>query len=470
MDSNVRANESIPEATSQALCEALAQWRFEDLPKPVVDTLKALLLDEIGVIAGAAEAPGIPQLNARLARWESGGSATGLIGKRRYSPPSAALANGAAGHALDYDDQHDPARVHTNCVVVPTLLAAAEDAGPVSGKRFLLGHAVGAELHARFGLACYNSLGKGWHPTMIFGTLSAALGAGCMLGLDAATLQHVLGMAYHQTSGSAQSMRDGVLSKRLGAGFAARAAVVGLFLAADGLTGTIRTLEGNAGLFALYERGEVKPEILMGALGQDWRIPEYSLKPYPCCRCNHSAIDLGIALHAEGIRAEDIAAIHIGMGHVNWLTVGNAYEPARDEVVHAQFNVAYGFARAISDGKVDLRTYTRPNITEARIAALTGITSIVDDPTIDPTAIEPVRIRLEMRDGRVIERGTDIVKGSPQAPMSEVERMAKFYDCLAFGLGATRAQADRLAETVMHIEREADAAAAIVAAFPGSAG
>ena len=101
------------------------------------------------MIAGAAHAPGIPELNARLSRWESNGSATGLIGKRRYSPPTATLANGAAGHALDYDDQHDPARVHTNCVVIPTLLAAAEDAGPVSGRQFLLGHAVGAELHAR---------------------------------------------------------------------------------------------------------------------------------------------------------------------------------------------------------------------------------------------------------------------------------------------------------------------------------
>lgn len=463
-----RASESIPEATSRNLCDAVAAWRYDALPRAVVDTLKALLLDEIAVIAGAANAPGIPELNARLARWESGGSATGLVGRRRLSPPSAALANGAAGHALDYDDQHDPARVHTNCVVIPTLLAAAEDAGPVSGKQFLLGHAVGAELHARLGLACFNSLGKGWHPTMIFGTLAASLGAGCMLGMRADALQNVLGMAYHQTSGSAQSMRDGVLSKRLGAGFAARAAVTGLFLARDGLTGTIRTLEGNAGLFALYERGEVKPEILMGGLGSDWRIPEYSLKPYPCCRCNHSAIDLGVALHDEGVQAADVASIRIGMGHVNWLTVGNAYEPQRDEIVHAQFNVAYGFARALADGKVDLRTYTRPNITEPRIAALTAVTTIVDDVAIDPTAIEPVRILLSLKDGRTIERGTDIVKGSPQAPMTAAERMAKFYDCLEFGLGATRAQANRLAEVLLNIDREPDAATAIVAAFPGT--
>jgi 2-methylcitrate dehydratase PrpD len=284
----------LPDDATISLCATLASWRYESLPEGVTQTLKTFLLDEIGVIAGAARAPGIAELNARLSRWETTGTATGLIGKRRYSPPSAALANGAAGHALDYDDQHDPARVHTNCVVLPTLLAAAEDAGPISGKQFLLAYAIGAEIHARLGLACYNSLGKGWHPTMIFGTLAAALAAGRLLALDANGLRNALGIAYHQTSGSSQSMRDGVLTKLIGAGFAARAAVLGAFLAADGISGTRRTLEGNAGLFALYERGEVDVERLFGGLGHDWRILEYSLKPYPCCRCNHTPIGLGV--------------------------------------------------------------------------------------------------------------------------------------------------------------------------------
>src|SRR5436190_5030544 len=271
------ASSSLGDDYSLQLCEQIARWRFDDLPADVVHKLKLFVLDTLGVIGGAAHAPGIRELNQRLARWESTGSATGLIGKRRYSPPTAALANGAAAHALDFDDQHDPARVHTSCVVLPALLAAAEDAGPVGGRDFLLAMAIGAELHARFGLACYNSLGKGWHPTMIFGTLAGALGAGRLLHLDAEGLANALGMAFHQTSGSAQSMRDGVISKRLGAGFAARNAVTGAFLAADGLTGTRRTLEGHAGLFALYERDEVKPELLIEDLGRSWHTPEYSV-------------------------------------------------------------------------------------------------------------------------------------------------------------------------------------------------
>jgi len=454
------------EGLTAELCAAVARMRYEDLPRNVVDTLKRFLMDTFAVIAGAARAPGIPELNRRLARWEAGGSATGLIGRRRYSPPTAALTNGAAAHALDYDDQHDPARVHTNCVVLPALLATAEDIGGVSGRDFLLAHAVGAELHARLGLACYNSLGKGWHPTMVFGALAASLAAARMLKLDAAGLRNALGIAYHQDSGSAQSMRDGVLTKRLGAGFAARAAVLGAFLAADGISGTRRTLEGNAGLFALYERGEVKPEILMNGLGAEWRIPEYSFKPYPCCRCNHTLIGLGLKFHAQGVRPENVAAAEIFMGEVNWLTVGEAFDVTRDTVAHAQFNACYSFARALADGKVDLRTYQKPAIHDPAIAALAARVRAIADPGIGATAIEPARARVTLTDGSTRELASLTMKGSPAEPMSEAEMRAKFYDCFEFGLGASRAEADQLAAAIQEIEQAPDAAQALVAAFP----
>ncbi len=460
----------LPDGYSRALCATIAGWSYDSLPAPVLHNVKALILDTLGVIGGAANAPGIAELNARLVRWEKTGSATGLIGRRRYSPPTAAMANGAAAHALDFDDQHDPARVHTSAVVLPTLLAAAEDLAaegkPVSGKDFILAYAIGAELHARLGLACYNSLGKGWHPTMIFGTVSAGVAAARMIGVDAGGLANALGMSFHQTSGSAQSMRDGVLSKRLGPGFAARNAVMGAFLAADGLTSTRGTLEGNAGLFALYERNEVKPEILTNGLGKDWRVAEYSFKPYPCCRCNHTPIGIGIQLHQQGIKPTDVAAIEVGMGNVNWLTVGAPYDPARNDVVHAQFNTAYSFARALADGKVDLHSYRKPAITDSGIAALTAITKVVDDPTIDPTAIEPARVKLTLKSGKVVELKRETIKGSPQDPMNDTEMRAKVRGCLEFGLGASAAEVDRLADAVAVLEQSGDAAKSILGAFP----
>ena len=448
------------------LCAQLARWRFEDLPAGVVRTLKLFMIDTLGVIAGAANAAGIRELNARLSKWEAGGPSTGLHGMRRYSPPTAALANGAAAHALDFDDQHDPARVHTNCVVLPALLATAEDIGSVNGKDFLLAYAISAELHARLGLACYNSLGKGWHPTMVFGTLAASLGAARLLKLDAEGMRNALGMAFHQASGSAQSMRDGVLSKRLGAGFAARAAVLGAFLAADGLTGTRRPLEGSAGLFALYERGEVNTGLITAGLGSQWHISGYSFKPYPCCRCNHTPIGLAIRLREQGVKPGDVRAVEIGMGNVNWLTVGEPYDVRRDSVVHAQFNVAYSFARALTDARIDLHSFQKPAISAPAVVALAGKVRAVDDPAIDATAIEPARVTVTLNDGSIVEVRSDTIKGSPAEPMSEDELMAKFRGCLAFGLDASRADADKLAEAIMNLENATDAGAAIVGAFP----
>jgi len=265
-------------------------------------------------------------------------------------------------------------------------------------------------------------------------------------------------------------MRDGVLSKRIGAGFAARAAVLGAFLAADGITGTRRTLEGNAGLFELYERGEVRPELLFEGLGREWRILEYSFKPYPCCRCNHTAIGLGIGLRADGVHPDNVDFVEIRMGNVNWLTVGEAYAPERDSVVHAQFNAAYGFARALSDGKVDLRSYQQPRITDPAVAALAARIKVLSDPAIEPTAIEPARVTVRLKDGRTLERSADTIKGSPQEPLSEGDLLAKFRDCLEFGLGASRTDTDRLAQVVDGLERSADAARDIVTAFPQPSG
>ena len=154
---------------------------------------------------------------------------------------------------------------------------------------------------------------------------------------------------------------------------------------------------------------------------------------------------LGIALHRQGVRAEDVAGIEIYMGNVNWLTVGEPYDVARDSVVHAQFNASYSFARALADGNVDLMTYQKPAISDPRIVALTRVTQAISDPAIDPTAIEPARVKVTLKSGRVIEAASTTIKGSPEEPMSEDELIAKFRACLDFGLGASRPQADRLA-------------------------
>ena len=114
----------------------------------------------------------------------------------------------------------------------------------------------------------------------------------------------------------------------------------------------------------------------------------------------------------------------------------------------------------------DLRSYQKSAIGDPRVAVLTSVTRVIDDPAIEATAIEPGRVKVTLKDGRVLEVSSATMKGSPAEPMSEQETLAKFYDCMAFGLGASRAQADRLAEAIVNLERAENAAGALVGAFP----
>lgn len=376
------------------------------------------------------------------------------------------MVNGAAAHALDFDDQHDPARVHSYCVIFPVTLAVAEEVGNVSGADFLAAIATGVELNARLGLACYNSVGKGWHPTTTLGVIAAGVAAARVLNLDVEQLINAVGLCYHQASGTQQSLRDGVFAKRLGPGFAARSAVLATFLAKDGVTGPYRALEGAAGLFPLYERNEVDVDVLTSDLGRRWHTLEYSLKPYPCCRCNHTIIDLALQLKQKGLDALDIDRAEILLSKVNVEAVGQPYDPVRISPIHAQFNAAYSFARALTDGRVTVQSYELPYIADSEVCELARRVITRTDARIAENLLEPARIRIRLKDGRRIEVHRATVKGSPKDPMSKREVLEKFRTNLEIGLGAPAAAADRLAEVVSQLERFPNAAGAIIRAFP----
>src|SRR5437879_6670614 len=104
------------------------------LPAKVVHRVKLFVLDTLGVIAAASQASGIPELNRQLSVWEKTGASTALIGKWRASPPTAAMANGVAAHALDFDDNHDPARVHSYAVILPPASQPATPKGGWAGR------------------------------------------------------------------------------------------------------------------------------------------------------------------------------------------------------------------------------------------------------------------------------------------------------------------------------------------------
>ena len=110
--------------------------------------------------------------------------------------------------------------------------------------------------------------------------------------------------------------------------------------------------------------------------------------------------------------------------------------------------------------------YEPDAIGDPRVLALTAMTRVVGDPAIDPRAIAPARVTLRLKNGRDVEASSATIKGSPEEPMSDIELEEKLRGCLAFGLGASTAQASRLVEAVRALEHAPDAPHALLDAFP----
>lgn len=442
----VRADNTIL-SPGHSLARDIAALTADRVPDDVLALTQLFVLDTLGVMIAGRLAPGIRELARAIQDMEPDGKATVLVNGFSSSPSAAALINGAAAHALDYDDTHDVARIHAFSVVLPAALAAAEMEENISGKDFLSALAVGAEIFCRLGLTCYNSLAKGWHPTTAFGCLAAACTAGKIFKLDAGQMTHALGLSFVQLSGTTQSITDGALSKRLGPGFAARNGLLAAHLARAGLTGPWRFLEGDAGLFMLYERGEVRPDLLLDGLGSQWRLRELSMKPFPCCRCTHSLIQIGLDLHHDGLNPAEIENGTLYLGHTNHAIVGAPFEISHDNpVVHAQFNACYAFSRSLIDGRVDISTFTKERVQSQPSTLAERLTCEASSQIVD--ALAPAHIRLNLKNGDVITRSRVAMKGSPEEPMCEEEILEKFTTNLEWGAGIRRLEARDLAQLV----------------------
>src|SRR4051812_7804895 len=130
-------------------------------------------LDTVGVaLAGAIEPAAL--IVQRVVEHDGPGAHAILGTARRASAANAALANGTAAHALDYDDMCFVSLAHPSAPLVPAALAAAESEG-LSGRAVLDAYVVGFEIEARLGrLMNPRHYQRGWHCTSTLGALGAA--------------------------------------------------------------------------------------------------------------------------------------------------------------------------------------------------------------------------------------------------------------------------------------------------------
>jgi 2-methylcitrate dehydratase PrpD len=450
------------------LARYVAGLRYEDLPEAVVGRAKALTLDLLGSAARArGEAAVAPSILAMLADLglDGAGPATAVGDARGYAPPVAALLNGALGHALDFDDTHAPSSLHPSAPVVPAALAAGEAVG-ASGKTVLAGIVAGYEAVCRLGEALDPTAhyARGFHPTATAGVFAAAAAAGRVLGLGPEQMISAFGVAGSQAAGSLQFLEDGGWNKPWQVGAAAMNGLIAASLAAHGFKGAGEAIEGRHGLLAGYTDG-ARPELAIRGLGTDWKTLQIAVKPYPCCRYAHAALDALLALRTEhGLVADSVRRVEIGL-HRNGVTLVG--EPEADKrrpsnVVQGQFSMYFTGAVALDQGRFGWDDYAL--IGDPKIEALAEQIAVRRDERLETGRAHPfgARVRLETVRG-AFEREVDDPSGEPKTFPSEAAQRAKFLGLAEPALGP---RAGALADAILGLETFSDVGAALKAARP----
>jgi len=412
-----------------------ADTKFENLSSEVVEATKKEILDLLGVALGGISQPGATHVCDLVKEW-GGKEESSIIGSRlRVPAPNAAQANATMAHALDFDDVHEAAVMHPGIAAIPVAIAVAEAQGNLSGKDLITSVALGVDMMCRLALATTpgkNPIDLGWHLTSLFGYMGSAATAARVMGLAEDKIVDAIGIGYHQCAGNGQCVKDGALTKRLGPGFAVKGGITAALLAKAGVTGSRNSFEGEWGLYSQYMNGDYSRDILTADLGRRFEGINVAIKPYPCCRGIHPAIDAGLALVMDyDIRSEDIREIILTVtdAHMSLLCQPEDAKKSPRSPVDAQFSIPWGVASAIIGRRVGLDDFTESAITNREVLDLTRKMRLETDDSLSKPGPDPTRVKVITRSEKVFERVVQTPLGSLDRPMSFEDCARKFTDC-----------------------------------------
>jgi 2-methylcitrate dehydratase PrpD len=388
----------------------------------------AAVLDTVGVTFAGASEPASRIVQALIA--SEGSRACRVLGTADWASASgAALANGTAAHALDYDDMCFVSLAHPSAPLVPALLAAGELAGS-TGRALLDAYIVGFELEGRLGrLMNPRHYQRGWHCTSTIGTIGAAAAVSRLLGLDAAAAGHALAIAASEASGLKENF--GTMVKPLHAGLAARNGVLAGMLAQGGMTASALALDGPQGFLRAMDAAQTAIGDAFADLGQRWEILEtgITVKLYPSCAGTHPALDAILDLRRrERFGPDEVEGIEIDVDSITPTIL--IYERPTSGL-EGKFSMPFCAAAAVVFGRVTLETFDAETLANANLTALMRRVIMRVDPSLDGIgpALTQARVTVRLRDGRVLTQRANGARGYPDQPAAADELDAKFLQC-----------------------------------------
>ena len=456
---------------TQEVVEYVRGMTLDAIPAGVQYELRRCLADGLGVMLAGVPAGCSRVVQQYVAEQEAPARAAVVGTTLRASPSLAALANGVAGHAEDYDDTQlstTPDRVyglltHPTVPVLAASLAVAEETG-ASGAAFLTALGTGIEVSCKLAEAISPAhYMQGFHTTGTVGVFGATAAAAQLRGLSAEQTRFALGIA--ASKGAGLRANFGTMTKPYHAGAAAENGVVASRLAALGYQADPNALDGPWGFFQVTGGG-AEPERVLGRLGAPYTLewPGVSVKPYPCGSLAHPTMDALLdLLTTHNVAPEDVEEVRLGAGK-------NILQPLRyqdpQSGLEGKFSLQFCLAILALRRRAGVAEFTDDVVRSPDVRAMMARVHTYHSPEVEALGTERMRSVLDVRltDGRTLHSEASTSRGTPERPMSWAEIEEKFRDC-AQGVLPAEQVASALA-LIPRIETLPDVAPLVAALAP----
>ncbi|MEM4097912.1 MAG: MmgE/PrpD family protein [Candidatus Micrarchaeaceae archaeon] len=417
------------------IVETYSHISFNDIPYETIDYTKKFILDTIGVALAGTVAPGTKTIFDLFKSFEKNGENHVIGFKDKLSRLNATFVNSILCHALDFDDTLDDAAMHCYASVLPAAMTLGE-INKINGKNFITSIILGVDLACRLGLAVTTPLS--WIRTATCGSFGSALAAAKVLNLHSNQILNALGIVYSQTSGNAQCLIDGGLTKRMQPAFSSKAGVLSAMMAEKGITGAMEVFEGRYGFFNLYERGLYNREMCIRDLGKLFYGDRLSIKPYPTCRMTHSSIDAAIEILKKlpsDFDLSDLDKVEISVCEMAKDMVGKPFEIRNNPQVDAQFSIPYNVSVVLmKKGAPFIEDLSNETVVSGKWNKIVEKIEVKADKDIEANNIKSSYMRVILKSGKEFAHQIKAPKGNPVNPMSWDECILKFKKCANSGI------------------------------------
>jgi 2-methylcitrate dehydratase PrpD len=409
------------------LAEYAARLRYEDLPPEVVQRAKDCIADTVATVLFGYDLPW-SQIVVQYARRNGTGGRSHILGAGDLGlhAPAAALANGALAHAFEMDNLTQPnSGSHPGGTIFPAALAMAQEHG-LSGRETIAAVVAGFEVMIRVGRATgHSNERRGFHAPGTTGPFGAAVACGRLMKFDAARMTNAIGIAASTAGGLLEFARSGTgaMVKRLHLGRAAEGGVLAASLAADGFTGPVSAIEGQAGFLKVMCNEFDMAELTRG-LGRDYVTMSILFKRFPAHITAHTPVQAIEELRAaHGFGGADVDSISI-TGEERVAKVNNIPAPA--DLMMAQYSVPFCVALALYRDPRDPRSFDDAAVRDPDIRSLAARVTITVDQDVHAHGALASTVTVKLKDGRSFTTRVEHFKGTPTNPLTPEEVGEKF--------------------------------------------